>query len=70
MNARSKVDTEDTEIETNTKKVLFNGAMVLWPPDCPHDMLDFAIERVKTFIIDFPVDTKGMEVRVDFLIKS
>lgn len=62
MNTRSKVDTEDQDSDQNLNYLNFNGAKVLWPPDCPDDMLEFATAKAKALKKDYPVDVQGMKL--------
>ena len=63
INTRSKVDTtDDQEMENEVNTLIFNGAEVRWPPDCPDDMLKFAIERAGMCLKGYNIDTQGVKV--------
>ena len=62
MNTRSKVDTEDQDNATKDNYLMFKGARVLWPPDCPDEMLEFIIGRATDLRNEYPVDTEGMKL--------
>jgi len=57
----NKIDTEDNTSVNNY--VTFRGCEVLWPPDCPDNMLEFAIREVNAYSKDYPVETNGSEVK-------
>jgi dynein light chain LC8-type len=46
----------------NNNYLNFAGARVLWPPDCPDNMLQFAVERAITLRKEFPVDSQGVKL--------
>jgi hypothetical protein len=55
-----QVNTQESE-EQNLKinYLTFKGAQVMWPPDCPDDMLEEAISWAKNFSETCKVKSQG-----------
>jgi dynein light chain LC8-type len=57
----SNANTDDKFKNSQNNYLPFNGAMVLWPPDCPDNILKDAIELVKRNTRD-QSDTEGAKL--------
>ena len=62
MNAKSTVNAEDQDQASKNNYLNFKGANVLWPADCPDDMLEKAIEFAHINRRMYPPDTQGATV--------
>ncbi len=57
-----EVDLNAKEINTTDALKKYKNARVLWPPDCPDDILDIIIAKAGRLLSEFDIDVKGVVI--------
>ena len=52
----------DKSISTSSQLKTYRDVRVLWPPECPDDILDYVIMQVKRLMGEFDIDKDGLEI--------
>jgi hypothetical protein len=62
MQVAAPADNNDETVSENY--IQFQGARVLWPPDCSDDTLTKSIEQARALLRNYDVDSEGLKVRI------